>query len=379
MVGADLSKMENKHPTIRWDPLKKTKLQEWSVDGTSAEPARHYAPYCVTIRSDSWQPVPVKGKAVEPATILCYSLADGKLVHELSTEFQYINPDRIQGNFLLTEGFDKKRVQRGNSNFAADPTVLAYDLWILPLREKLRLFEVPKSTPMVLGPAGQYVIRVLDDNSFEIYEPFVLKKAVAKISTPSRARQFEFSPDGGRVAVSFADTTVLIFDTAAWRQQIEEQIAKAMPADLSTLWDELAGDAATGLRAYQLLLRAGEEKAVALFAAKVDAKKAPAEETVKQLIADLDSEKFASREKAEKNLRNLSTQVEAHLRKALAANPPAEPSKHIEKLLKEIEAHNLTTDESRGSAGYPALNLDEHRFGPAAIGQGGPRAIRTRN
>jgi RNA polymerase sigma factor (sigma-70 family) len=344
--GIDPSKVKNRYPAIRWDPLKKTKLQEWTIDGSGAEPARHYAPYYVAIRSNTLL-APVRGKTADPAAILCYSLADGKLVHELTTEFQYIHPDRIQGNFLLTEGYDRKRVQRGGSNFPADPTVLAYELWNLPLREKIRLFELPKSMPIVLGPAGEYVIRVLDDSSFEIYEPFVLKKAVAKISTPSSARQFEFSPDGGRVAVSLADTTVMIFDTAPWRQQIEEQIAKAMPVESSGLWDELAGDTATALRAARLLQKAGDEKAIALLEAKIEAKKAPAEETVKQLIADLDAVTFVSREMAEKTLRKLSTQVEAHLRKALMANPTAEPKQRIEKLLNEIAARMLTSDERR--------------------------------
>jgi hypothetical protein len=258
---------------------------------------------------------------------------------------------------------------------------MTYDLWVLPLREKIRLFELPKSSPIVLGPGGQYFIRVLDDNSFEIHEPFVLKKAVAKIRTPSSARQFEFSPDGGRVAVSLADTTVMIFDTAAWRQQIEEQVAKAMPAELSTLWDQLAGDSAAGLRAARLLLRAGEEKAVALLEAKIDAKKAPAEETVKQLIADLDSEIFASREKAEKALRTLSTQAESHLRKAFAANPAAEPRRRIEKLLQEIAAHKLTSDERREVLAVQVLawtNADSARRLLAKWAKGDPDAILTK-
>lgn len=378
------SQVKNRYPAIRWDPLKKSKLQEWTIDGSGAEPARHFAPYCVAIRSNTLL-APVRGKTADPATILCYSLADGKLVHELTTEFQYIHPDRIQGNFLLTEGYDRKRVQRGSSNFPADPTVLAYDLWILPLREKLRLFEQPKSTPTVLGPTGQYVIRVLDGNSFEIYEPFVLKKPVAKISTLISARQFEFSPDGGRLAVSLADTTVMIFDTAAWREEIEAQIAKAMPADLSTLWDELAGDSATALRAARLLLGAGEEKAVSLLAAKLDAKKVPAQEKVNRLIADLDADSFAAREKAEKALRTLSTQAETQLRKALAASPAAESKQRIEKILKEIEAdnltHKLTSDERREMLAVQVLtwtNTDSARRLLAKWAKGDPNALLTK-
>jgi RNA polymerase sigma factor (sigma-70 family) len=376
-AGGDPSGAENRHPAFRWDPLRKTRLREWAVDGSPAEPARHCAPYCVAIRSNTWRPGP---REAEAAAILCYSLADGKLVHELAADFSHINPDRVQGNFLLTEGFDRKRVQRGSSNFAADPTVLAYDLWVLPLREKLRLLELPRSTPIVLGPAGRYVIRVLDDNSFEVHEPFVLKKAVAKVSTPSRARQFEFSPDGGRVAVSFADTTVMIFDTAAWRQQIEEQIARAVPAELSPLWDELAGDSATGLRAARLLSRAGGEKAVALLAAKLGAKKGPAEDVVKRLVADLGADSFAARAKAGKALRDLSTQAEPQLRKALAASPTAETRQRIEKLLKEV-AGRLTSDERRELLAVQVLtwvDTDSARRLLAEWARGDPNARLTK-
>ena len=116
------------------------------------------------------------------------------------------------------------------------------------------------------------MIAVLEDGSFEVFEPFVLKKAVAEIATPSRAKQFEFSPDGKRLAVSMRNTTTAIWDTTGWQHAIEEQIAREVPSDLTPLWHDLAKDAAAGQRAARLLGAAGD-KAVPFLAEKMNAGK----------------------------------------------------------------------------------------------------------
>jgi hypothetical protein len=85
-----------------------------------------------------------------------------------------------------------------------------------------------------------------------------LKKGVIRIATPSLAKHFEFSRDGKRLAVSFADTSILILDANAWRTQIDEMVGREVPADLNALFADLAGDAATSLRAARLLAAAGD-------------------------------------------------------------------------------------------------------------------------
>ena len=109
----------------------------------------------------------------------------------------------------------------------------------MPSRQGVRVFESDKQATAVLGPHGRYVLRVRDDGSMEVHEPFVLKKAVVTVAAPARPEKFEFSPDGGRVAVSLADTSVAIWDTAPWTAAIDAQVAKAVPADLGrcgTTW-----------------------------------------------------------------------------------------------------------------------------------------------
>jgi hypothetical protein len=302
------------------------------------------------------------------------------LVHELKTDLPCVELDRIQGDFLLGTGYDSKWLTRGNTHRYTPQPPYAYDLWDLPSREKVRVFELGKQVPVVLGPGGQYVIRVLDANTFEIHEPFVLKKAVAKVATPSRPERFEFSPDGSLLAAALSDTTIVTWETTPWRRQVGEQLARELPADLVPPWDDLAKDATTGLRAARLLSAAGD-KAVTLLEARVAARKAPDEARIKQWIADLDSPLFAARQQAEKDLRSLSGQAESHLRKQLKSNPSLEVRRRIEELLREIEARNLTAAEVREARAVEAMgwvNTEAARALLAKWAEGDPNATLTK-
>jgi hypothetical protein len=323
------------------------------VVGDRAEPARHNGPYTLTVGGQMPDPN-VKDQKLRPAKLRLFSLADGKLAHEWTTGFGMLEPDRLQGNILLTTGYEGKWVTRGHTMSYRPQTPVAYELWELPSHDRVRVFDSDKQVPAVLGPAGRYVLRVRDDGAVEVVEPFVLKKVVATFATPARPEKFEFSPDGGRVAVSLADASVAIWDTTAWRARIDEELAKAVPADLDKLWADLSGDAAAGLKAARLL-SAGGDKAVVLLKAKLTARPAPDETRMARLLADLDSPRFAVRERAEADLRDLSTQAEAHLRRALKGGPSAETVKRIESLLAAIAAGKLSPAELREVRAVQAL------------------------
>jgi RNA polymerase sigma factor (sigma-70 family) len=345
---------EYRFPTVRWDLVRKATTQEWAAIGERrTDPPHHYAPYSVTL-VQNYPSINPSGRKANPARLRCYALSDGKLVHELRTDFASVDPDRIRGNFLLTRGYNSEWITRGNSSRYSAHAPYGYDLWDLSTREKVRLFDQDRPVSVALGPGGKYVLRVLDDTAFEVYEPFVLKKAVARVGTAGRAERFEFSPDGGRVAVSLSDASVAVLDAAPWQKRSAEQLTAVVPADLVPLWDDLAKDAATGLRAARVLSAAGDT-AVALLGERIAAKKAPDEARIKALIADLGSAPFDAREKAEKELRELSVQAERYLRDAEKASPSAEVRQRTGALLKAIEARKLTAAESRELRAVQAL------------------------
>jgi RNA polymerase sigma factor (sigma-70 family) len=370
---------ENTFKTFRWDAVKGKVLGEWEVVGDRCEPARLYGPYTVTAGTQLPDPN-VRDPKLRPAKVRCYSLTDGKLMHEWTTGFSGLEPDRVQGNFLLTTGYDSKWVTSGNTMRYVPQRPIAYDLWELPSRQAIRLFEQDKQTTTILGPAGRYVLRIKDDRTVEVIEPFVLKSAVATVAVSAGPVYFEFSPDGGRLAVSLSDTLVVIWDTTPWRAEIDKRLAKEIPTDLGPLWDDLSGDAVKGLRAARLLSVA-VDKAVNLLKAKVTARPAPDAERVKQLVADLDSPKFAAREKAEGELRDLSVQAEPFLKKARQASPSAEAAKRIDSLLNEIATHKLSPAELREVRAVQALQWMGTPAARALLDQwakGDPAASRTR-
>jgi WD40 repeat protein len=341
------------YKAIRWAPARKAKVQEWTAFGDRITPPRHYAPYAVTLLMVT-PPVGAPANKPDPAKIRCYALDDGRLAHELATEYACLDLDRIEGNFLLAVGYESRWVTRGRTHTYTPQPPFAYDLWELPTRSKVRLFETDRQALAVLGPGGRYVLRVLGDTGFEVYEPFVLKKAVTTVATPCRPVQFEFSPDGSRAAAALADASVVIWDATLWRKQVDRRLAGSVPADLTPLWNDLGKDAATGLRAARLLAVAGD-RAVALLGGKVEAMKAPDAGLIKRLIADLDAPEFATREKAEKDLRDIAGPAEPYLRKESRANPSAEAGRRIERLLRAAEDGQLTAAEVRELRSVQAL------------------------
>jgi RNA polymerase sigma factor (sigma-70 family) len=367
------------YEAIRWDPARKAKLQDWTARGDRTTPPRHFAPYVVTLATDSLAPGSRDRKPF-PARVRCYRLADGRLAHELQTDRASVEVDRVEGNFLLTLGYDSKWITRGLTTTYTPLPPFAHDLWELPSREKVRLFETREQAPVALGPGGRYVVRVVGDAGFEVYEPFVLKKAVATVATPCRVVGFEFSPDGSRVAAALVDASVVVWDATPWRDRIGERLGGEVPADLAPLWEDLGKDAATGLRAARLLAAAGD-RAVALLGGKIEPRKAPDDALLRRLIADLDSPAFATREKAEKDLRDIGAAAEARLRQASRANPSPEVGRRIERLLAALDGRQLTAAEVREVRAVQALEWTDSGAARALLAKwarGDPAAALTR-
>ncbi|HEY7429033.1 MAG TPA: sigma-70 family RNA polymerase sigma factor [Gemmataceae bacterium] len=138
-----------------------------------------------------------------------------------------------------------------------------------------------------------------------------------------------FSADGRRLLSGCKDTTALVWDLAG------RSPATLTAAELEALWADLAGaDAARAYRAIHQLAAAPESSLPFLRkrlqpAAPVDEKR------VARLLADLDNEDFAVRQKATAALRELSDQPLAAYRKALEGKPSLETRRRLEDLLEK--------------------------------------------
>jgi WD40 repeat protein len=137
-----------------------------------------------------------------------------------------------------------------------------------------------------------------------------------------------FAPNGRSLASGGSDTAVLVWDLTGG-----PAVGDHKP---DALWEELAaGDAARAYRAiWQLAARPAE--AALLVRARIKPADGPAAAAVDLLVRDLDSERFAVREKATRELRRLGELAEPALRRALAARPSLEVRRRIERLLGEL-------------------------------------------
>jgi RNA polymerase sigma factor (sigma-70 family) len=146
-----------------------------------------------------------------------------------------------------------------------------------------------------------------------------------------------FSPDGRLLASGSWDRTAVVWDVTGRLTADRAPPADLTAAKLTALWADLADtDAARAYRAEQVLFGAGE-RAVRLLQERLRPAVAVDARQVDRLLADLDSDQFAARQKAAKELEALGDGAEPALRKVVAGKPSAEVLRRAEELLRRLD------------------------------------------
>jgi WD40 repeat protein len=184
-------------------------------------------------------------------------------------------------------------------------------------------FGAPEGGPpgsAALSPDGQTLATVgkYPDPTIQLWDTTTGKR-VGRLSghTGGPAVSLAFSPDGKTLASGGRDTTVLLWDVGRAR--------------LEHLWAELAAELDEGARAGKGLPATPAESIP--FLRDRLRRAAAAEDQVRRLIADLDDDTFAVREKASRELDNLGPEAVIALRLALQGSPSAEARARIERAL----------------------------------------------
>src|SRR5262249_32031777 len=145
------------------------------------------------------------------------------------------------------------------------------------------------------------------------------------------------SPASRMLVSGSQDSTAMIWDVTGLMRDGRLPTLSVSPQKLTTLWAELAeGDAAKAWRA-MWTLTASPRQTVPLLNERLSPASIVNAERITRLIADLDGDQFAVREKAERQLEKIGEQAEPALRKTLAARPSAEVRRRVEQLLEKLE------------------------------------------
>jgi WD40 repeat protein len=204
-------------------------------------------------------------------------------------------------------------------------------------RPRARYARATSAAPPVTAFSldGRYLAMGSDDG-FRLRDTITGKETGPFGGHQGAIRTFAFSADGKTLATGGADTSILVWDLARLRPEAAPP-TKPTARELDAWWDDLASSDAA--RAYQAIgaLATARDAAVSHLKQRVKPVSDLGTERLDKLIADLDDQRFAVRDKATKELTELAEDAEAALRAALAKKPSLDVTRRIEEILKRIK------------------------------------------
>jgi WD40 repeat protein len=146
-----------------------------------------------------------------------------------------------------------------------------------------------------------------------------------------------FTPDGRALLTASADSTALVWDAARLSRAIVPPPAKLTAKEVESFWDDLAGaDAGRTFRAV-VGLGGAPRQSVAWLRDHLKSMAADPK-AFERWVADLDSDSFATREKASRELENAGEAARPALDRALAGRPSPEVRRRLKELLRRLRS-----------------------------------------
>jgi RNA polymerase sigma factor (sigma-70 family) len=150
-------------------------------------------------------------------------------------------------------------------------------------------------------------------------------------------RTLAFTPDGRRLVSGSADSTALVWDMAGLRPAAPTPGPAASVRAIEALWEDLRQTDAPRAYAAVLALGGAADQSVPWMRQHLRPAVDPEAKRVERLLADLDAEAFAARERATRELAAMGRMVRPALEKALQRNPSPEKRRRVQTLLLALE------------------------------------------
>jgi WD40 repeat protein len=210
-------------------------------------------------------------------------------------------------------------------------------------------FAAPQDGPppdwvlcLAFSPDGNALVSGRHDGTITMWTlASTITRAIVKEHTDA-VWSVAFSPDGKTLASGSCDRTIKLWHvptlTKLDASHLPGRVIEAK--QLNSLWSNLGSTDAT--EAYQaiLALTRTPTQAVGVVRERLRPDQEVDHHQVAHLLADLDSDRFAVRERATQELKRLGDLVEPALRHALTGKPSAEVRRRIGAVLQEIDLPN---------------------------------------
>ncbi len=181
-----------------------------------------------------------------------------------------------------------------------------------------------------------------------------------------------FLPDGKSLLSAAQDTTALVWGLSPTAGA--PRAKPLTPADLDRLWADLAGEDAPRAHRAGWALAEAPAAAVPFLRQRLRPSAVPNAERLRRLVANLDSDDFATREAATAELTKLGAAAAPALRAALKDNPPAEMRRRAAALLTKVREASSPERlrQGRAVAALERMGTAEARHLLEALAKGAP-------
>jgi WD40 repeat protein len=186
---------------------------------------------------------------------------------------------------------------------------------------------------VVFSPDGKTLLSASDDETLRLWDVSTGKLLHELIGHQGAVLTAAFSPDGKRIASASADTTILIWDVPRLSTLVRPPPPPLSEEELHGLWIDLGAE---GPSRHAIRRLAAAPKSAVPFLKQRLQPDLPREGRVARLLDDLDSDEFAVREKASRELARMGKSVELVLRRTLGEKPSVEKRRRLQALLESL-------------------------------------------
>jgi WD40 repeat protein len=200
---------------------------------------------------------------------------------------------------------------------------------------------------VAFAPDGRLLASAGGDRTVRLWEVAAGAEVKRFTGHQGEVAAVAFAPDGRALASGGGDCTVLVWDVTGRVRGGRLSELRLSGRELAARWGDLA--AVDGPKGRQAVwdLAAAAEQAVPFLGERLRPVAPAAPDRVARLVADLDSDRFAARADAVRELERLAELAEPALRKALAGEPTAEVRRQGERLLLRLEGPVLSPERLR--------------------------------